>query len=580
MEGDSSHPLCECTTSNACILHAFLEPHVPPLPALPSDILPAPSQDSYEVNQHDLLLTIPQTPSPPPNQPSAITDEAPVNTAFTNDHQNEVVPSTPPPPSGILHEAAVSATPPSDHQNEVVPSTLPPPDKYEALFTVDENSDSTANCSALITPYNVAATTHPAVDRKLTEEGRSLLGRHVPINTSRSTVSSLSVFCRFYAKRYKVLRQGLLDVLDDASAPLWRRRSVEDQIIPLSRMDLFKDEHGVPLPPGFSKWKDWQLRRINNALIDFIAQYRNQRTGAQLAPTTLKAYIAGLQRAFLHEWGYELNLFTGKVFSDKRIGLITALDNKIRQRQADGAVRRSHNNLCTEDIVKLYASESLSFNTPRGFMTRIVMDLLFITGFRRSEMYSLRMKDVTLGHHNGVKVYRIAGQIGSADGASKTQSGGLVMVNAKPKEIFAFDMDLFGGSINIFKDIEKYLSIVGANRAPEDRFLAPVNYRATRQEAFFKKGNLGMNTISTYIKDACTELGIRGEGVFDHVTVHSFRATVVSQLKAAGFSDASVSLRTGHRDFRSLTAYHNLRGDLGRQQQAAIFGADISVAAS
>lgn len=81
-----------------------------------------------------------------------------------------------------------------------------------------------------------------------------------------------------------------------------------------------------------------------------------------------------------------------------------------------------------------------------------------------------------------------------------------------------------------------------------------------------------MNTISKYLIDACEKLGILGEGVFSRITVHSFRATVARQLYAAGFDDASVALRTGHRDLRSLKGYHNLRGDLGRQQQAAIFG--------
>lgn len=56
------------------------------------------------------------------------------------------------------------------------------------------------------------------------------------------------------------------------------------------------------------------------------------------------------------------------------------------------------------------------------------------------------------------------------------------------------------------------------------------------------------------------------------MTVHSFRATVASQLYVAGFDDAGVALRIVHRDFRSLKAYQNLQGDVGRQQQVAIFG--------
>ncbi|KAI0557886.1 hypothetical protein FGB62_254g013 [Gracilaria domingensis] len=59
------------------------------------------------------------------------------------------------------------------------------------------------------------------------------------------------------------------------------------------------------------------------------------------------------------------------------------------------------------------------------------------------------------------------------------------------------------------------------------------------------------------------------------MTMHGFRATVISQLKAAGFDDSSVALRSRHRDFRSLSSYHNLRGSVGQQQQAAIYGETV-----
>lgn len=72
------------------------------------------------------------------------------------------------------------------------------------------------------------------------------------------------------------------------------------------------------------------------------------------------------------------------------------------------------------------------------------------------------------------------------------------------------------------------------------------------------------------MKDVCRNLGVYGENVLSYVTVHIFRVMVASKLYAASLDDMSVALRTGHRDLRSLNAYHNLRGTMGRRQQAAV----------
>lgn len=94
--------------------------------------------------------------------------------------------------------------------------------------------------------------------------------------------------------------------------------------------------------------------------------------------------------------------------------------------------------------------------------------------------------------------------------------------------------------------------------------------KAAEKQSSFKKGNLSVNTNAKCLADACERLKIRG--VFNRVTCHSFRATAPSRAYAACFDDASVALRTGHRDVRSLRACLNLRGEVGRELQAAIFG--------
>lgn len=148
-------------------------------------------------------------------------------------------------------------------------------------------------------------------------------------------------------------------------------------------------------------------------MIEFIAQFRIRRTGNELSPTTLKSNIAGIQRGFLSEWAYKLDLFNGHIFADKKAGVGSVLDKKIRQRQAAGAVRKSHNNLSTDDIVKLYMSEMLSKETPREFITRTILNLVFMTSFRKSELWALRMSDVTLDSANEENFWRVVGRIGN-----------------------------------------------------------------------------------------------------------------------------------------------------------------------
>lgn len=67
------------------------------------------------------------------------------------------------------------------------------------------------------------------------------------------------------------------------------------------------------------------------------------------------------------------------------------------------------------------------------------------------------------------------------------------------------------------------------------------------------------------------KLGIRGNGKADHMTAHGLRAPMISMLISAGYSDAAVALRSGHRDNTSLQSYQNLRGLNGEAQPRAVF---------
>lgn len=91
-----------------------------------------------------------------------------------------------------------------------------------------------------------------------------------------------------------------------------------------------------------------------------------------------------------------------------------------------------------------------------------------------------------------------------------------------------------------------------------------------------KSQPIGKNTLSGIVKTVYTALGIRGEGASDYVTTHGLRATMISLIISSGHSNASVELRSGHRNNNSLQSCHNLMGSSGGKQLSVVFGGDAS----
>lgn len=68
----------------------------------------------------------------------------------------------------------------------------------------------------------------------------------------------------------------------------------------------------------------------------------------------------------LTEWEYCSNVFSGSIFADSVNGVVTALDNEIKNLQAGTAVCRIHNILSEEDITRIFTSRALSKATLRA----------------------------------------------------------------------------------------------------------------------------------------------------------------------------------------------------------------------
>ena len=78
--------------------------------------------------------------------------------------------------------------------------------------------------------------------------------------------------------------------------------------------------------------------------------------------------------------------------------------------------------------------------------------------------------------------------------------------------------------------------------------------------------------LTKIVLNLCSKLGVRGDGAHEIVTTHDLRATMASLLIDAGYDDAIITLRSVHRDAKSLRNYHPLRGNIGANQIRRMFG--------
>lgn len=294
----------------------------------------------------------------------------------------------------------------------------------------------------------------------------------------------------------------------------------------------------------------------------------------ELRPSTLGHYARGLQRAFKIYWGYGLNILSGPIFGHPDTGLKTFIDNKCKDLQEKGLYPQGHNVLSDADVLKLYTSSELTMDHPRGLITRLILDLAYVTTWRPGMISSLRMDQIRKVTANGEPAYRIFSLIASERG-SKTAQGVLRAASDKPLEVTIWRRQQLNGQLCVFDDIERYLTATAKFRNEKDELLLSVNYGFTPGDlqTFYKNCNLGAGTVSKYVTGSCDKLGICGDGVRDSFTMHGIRATSITNLFDDGYERETVATKTGHKNPKSLTRYQSNRGRLGEGMQMAMFGA-------
>lgn len=393
------------------------------------------------------------------------------------------------------------------------------------------------------------------------------MGEHVPTNTSRASTSGFRLFAQFVL----ALINGEDNEGQYKQCASWAARAqasvpgADETEKGLMRVLLGERQ----AKEGFD---ESALLRLRHFLIEFGTRYVTQRARTDVMPSTMLAYVHGIQRR-LREMGFNVALLTGPIFAHARDGFKAALDNKFRQQQARGALTKSHNVLTVDDVKQIFASDYCAPTTATGYRNRLIFAVGLAIGTRPTELWRLELrqfKQEVVDGKPGLVYYPV---VGSSAGASKNAKGGIKAVNYRTRMIPIHDVAFFDGSLNVYRLIVGFLAARSEAGITCPRFfLGAKTGHQVRVCDYFRNQPLGRNTCLTVVKDVCTKLGIRGTGEAAYMTTHGLRATMISLLISAGYSDAAVVLRTGHRDNSSLQSYHNLRGQNGADQLAAVFG--------
>lgn len=386
---------------------------------------------------------------------------------------------------------------------------------------------------------------------KLSEKSKLYLGKRVPKNTTRNNAVSLRALCHFVVSRFTDLNVSDMTATEVSEA---------------AHAFMFPSVDGGFLPAGTTDFLAPQLEHVRDILIEFVTNYRHTKTGAELKCTTIKTYITSIQRAFKQDWGYNISLLSGPVFDCPRNGLLSVLDNKIRELQRSGDHVVSHTVLSRDEVIYLFQSESLSTETAIGLQARLVFAIGILTAMRPTALWTLSTSQFSRRCFDGKECIVISGAVGATNGSSKTHRGGWKSVGEKLLEVVVYN-ETYHGSINFFELLDFYLKLWEELDPATDRFFLTVNLLATNPRDFFKRTPVGRNKFMKIVKDVCAREGIQGSGSRNWVTTHGLRGTLATILFGAGHADSSVALRTGHRDPTSLKSYQHLRGQEGLQQQ-------------
>lgn len=101
---------------------------------------------------------------------------------------------------------------------------------------------------------------------------------------------------------------------------------------------------------------------------------------------------------------------------------------------------------------------------------------------------------------------------------------------------------------------------------PEIIFLSiDYGFKLVDHTKFYKNPNIGDSKTSRYIKNICEKWGIEGEDLRYAFSMHSLRATGITNRFESGIQSEPRAIQNAHFQTQSLKSYQKTRGNLGEK---------------
>ena len=155
---------------------------------------------------------------------------------------------------------------------------------------------------------------------------------------------------------------------------------------------------------------------------------------------------------------------------------------------------------------------------------------------------------------SGKKAWVYTGKFVSDNGAAEGSYGGKRAIKAVPLVVPIHDVAVLTGSLDVFEILESYMQVRQSPNISTNRSLldARAERTGTDLSTFFTNQSLARNTFGKILSDTRKALNILGDGPNQKLKMRVLRASIITILKEAGFSDSSFALCISHRDLNDV----------------------------
>lgn len=285
--------------------------------------------------------------------------------------------------------------------------------------------------------------------------------------------------------------------------------------------------------------------RLNAYLCEFFVKIV-KKDGSDYEPSTLECIKASIERHF-RDKNYPASIITHRVFFKTREALKA---KKISlKKKGLGCLGSAAEKIEKEEEEKLISSGQLGDSTPKSLQFTLFYFFSKAFGLRgRQEHRLLKLGDLALR-----KTADDIEFIEMLERNSKTMDG------SKKNDHRSVTPKLFAPSnthcqLDPIKLFKLFLSKrpAEANLPDSPFYLTCIPEARIKNNIWYYKTPMGVNTLGSLLKTACNAAGIEGKK-----TNHSLRKSTVAELSNAGVPPHKIIKITGHKNTSSLQHYDN-----------------------